>query len=119
AGSLIGGPGGGRELDREPRQTAAEPVGGLPGEAAGQREQRRQEDAADDERVQEDGGRHRDPEQLQRALVAYGKGDEDGDHHRRSGGDHASSPGDTLVDGGGRVAPRLPFLVDTADEEDL
>jgi hypothetical protein len=68
-----------------------------PGAAAEEFEHRGHEDAADDDRVEEDGGCHRDAEQLDHAVVAEGEGDEDCDHDRGGGGDHASGVGESLA----------------------
>src|SRR5712691_6650707 len=106
-------------LDREPREATVGPARERPGPAAEQLEHRGHEDAANDDRVEEDGGRHCDSEELEDAVVAGGKGGEDDDHHRGRGGDDAAGVGEPFAHRRARVAAVLPLLVDTGDEEDL
>ena len=60
---------------------------------AEQLHQRRHEHHPHDRRVDEDRRRHADPEQLQEDRAAGDEGEEDGDHDRRRGGDHARGRG--------------------------
>ena len=75
-------------LDVEFRKDPVQPLRHVPDPVAEQQHQGRQEDDADDGRVEQDGDRQADAELADGRDRRRGEGDEDGHHDRRRAGDH-------------------------------
>src|SRR6266550_415588 len=85
------------------REDSVEPERQVPVALPEERHYGRDEQAADDRRVEEDRHRAADPELLRRDDRERGEGREHGHHDDRGAGDHASGVGDAAPDRLARV----------------